>query len=496
MRHHRKDLLLSMLLDIWQAISPFIIPIYYGFVLLVVINMLLENKNPLKTQSYLLLLLLLPIIGVFIYLIFGQNARKRKIFSKRKLINAAFGKKYIDEHLDNIHKTDASHASLDNPYFRLIHFLNKDLSPVTATSEVSILKNGEEKFPQLFEELKKAKSHIHIEYYIFSDDDIGKQVTDILIEKVKEGVEVRLFVDSVGSFALKKKFFKKLRSTGIEVFEFMPVIFPLFTSKINYRDHRKIVVIDGKTGFTGGINLDDRYLNNGKHQLYWRDTHLMIKGEAVKTLQLLFFLNWQFVSKQSIEPSRKYFPVVKNMNGPMVQINGSGPDWDLASIMDSFFIAINSAQKEIRITTPYFIPNESILDAIITSSKSGIRIELMLPFESDSWIVKAASMSFVKELLEADVRIFLYQKGFMHAKTITVDGAFASVGTANMDYRSFDLNYEVNTFIYDRQLTATLNKHFEEDKKDCIELGLETWNKRKLREKLLESVCRLLAPML
>ena len=485
-----------MLLDIWQAISPFIIPIYYVFIFFVVANLLLENRNPLKTHSYLLLLLLLPVIGIFIYLIFGRNARKRKIFSKRKLINAAFGKKYIDEHLDNSYQASTTHTFPDTPYFRLINFLNKDLSPVTVANEISILKNGEEKFPLLFEELKKAKSHIHIEYYIFSDDDVGSQVTELLIEKAKEGVEVRLFVDSVGSFALKKKFFRKLRNAGIEIFEFMPVIFPLFTSKINYRDHRKIIIIDGKVGFTGGINLDDRYLNNGKHSLYWRDTHLMIKGEAVKTLQLLFILNWQFVSGQSIEPSGKYFPVVKKTNGPMVQINGSGPDWDLASIMDSFFIAINSAQKEIKIATPYFIPNESILDAIVTSSKSGVHIELMLPFESDSWIVKAASMSFVKELLEAGVRLFLYQKGFMHAKIITVDRAFASVGTANMDYRSFDLNYEVNAFIYDQQLTQTLNTQFEEDKKECIRLDIDTWKNRKLREKLLESVCRLLAPML
>lgn len=481
----------------WELISPFLLPAYYIAIFFVVINLLLENRNPLKTHSYLLLLLLLPFIGIIIYLFFGQNLRKRKIFAKRQLINQAFGSQYVKDFLDN--------DSLNSPpevikeraqYQKLIRFLSNDLSPLSLNNEVTILKNGEEKFPALMESLSKAKKHIHIEYYIYDNDTIGDPLSDLLIQKAQEGIEVRMILDGVGSLHLKKSFFRKLRKGGVEVAEFMPVLFPSFTSKINYRNHRKIVVIDGEVGFTGGINIDDRYINNGRHKLFWRDTHLRVEGEAVKTLQFLFLLNWQFVTQHEFSPENSYFPELVDTGKHCVQINASGPDWELASIMDSFFIAINSAQKSVRIITPYFIPNESILDAISTVAKSDIEVELMIPYESDSWIVQAASLSFIEDLLKIGIRVFLYKKGFLHSKVIIIDNTFASVGTANMDYRSFDLNHEVNTYLYDHDLVDELITHFEEDKVHCTQVSLADWQRRTLRQKLKESLCRLLAPLL
>lgn len=485
-----------MLMDTWQIISPFIIPIYYVAILAIVANMLLENRNPLKTHSYFLVMLLLPVIGMIIYLFFGQQIRKRKIFSKKKLIHLAFGKVYVDKFLNPNFKASIPQDPEAVNFDKLTAFLSHDLSPLSSNNTVQILKNGEEKFPLLIQALREAKSHIHIEYYIYSDDDIGKQVSEILIEKAEAGVEVRLMVDGVGSLTLKRKFFKKLEAAGIQVKVFMPVLFPLFTSKINYRDHRKIVVIDGEKGFTGGLNLDDRYLNNGKHELFWRDTHLMIKGDAVKSLQFLFIVNWMFVSKEVFNVTKKYFPKIKFKENKYVQINGSGPDWELASIMDSFFLAINSAKKNIRIVTPYFIPNESILNAVLMAARSGIDVEMMLPMKSDSWIVQSASMSLLESLLKSNIKVYFYTKGFLHSKVLTVDNYFSSVGTANMDMRSFDLNYEVNTYMYNSQLAQELNQQFEEDKKECIQIVLEDWQKRNLRKKLIESAARLLAPLL
>jgi len=486
------------MLELWNEYSPIAIPIIYAIGLVyAVITLLLENKNPLKTHSYLLLLLMLPLVGIIIYFVFGQNLRKKKIFKNRKLINQAFGEKYVEHHLDNKSPAEipASYRPY-NHYNKLINFLAGDLSPLTVNNSVTVLKNGEEKFPAVMEAIENAKDHIHIEYYIYSNDDIGGPLGDLLIRKANEGLRVRIIVDGVGSLGLRRKFFNKLRQGGVEIHEFMPVLFPSFTSKINYRNHRKIIVIDGAIGFTGGINLDDRYLNNGKHGLYWRDTHLKIEGESVKTLQFLFMLSWRFVTGNELDEGPNYFPKFENVGNQCVQINASGPDWELASIMESFLLAFNAAQERIRIVTPYFIPTESIMDALTTVAKSGIEVELMIPKRSDSWIVQSASMSYVKVLLQMGIKVFFYEKGFIHAKVIIVDDTFASVGTANMDYRSFDLNYEVNTYMYDADVVKTLHEQFEEDLASCVSPNLSDWKKRKTLQKLKHSVCRLLAPIL
>mgnify|MGYP001042558873 CR=1 FL=1 len=485
------------MLELWQEYSVYLFPIYVLALIYAVASLLLENKNPLKTHSYLLLLLLLPVFGIIIYFFFGQNLRKQKIFNKRKLINQAFGEKYVEQHLDKRTPLEIPENYRPfNKYHKLINFLMRDLSPLTLYNKVRILKNGEQKFPAVKEAILKAKEHIHLEYYIFSDDDVGGELTELLMQKAKEGVRVRIIVDGVGSLGLKRAYFKKVRAAGIEIYEFMPVLFPSFTSKINYRNHRKIIVIDGKVGFTGGINLDDRYLNNGKHQLFWRDTHLMLEGESVKTLQFLFMLSWQFVTGKELNDGPNYFPSFKAAGTQPVQINASGPDWELASIMESFLLAFNAAEERIRITTPYFIPTESIMNALSTVTKSGVSVQLMIPYQSDSWIVQAASLSYVKQLLRLGIEVYFYTKGFVHSKVIIIDDNFASVGTSNMDYRSFDLNYEVNTYLYDKALISTLHAQFEEDMKDCQQAVLNKWMARKTPAKLKESLCRLLAPLL
>lgn len=484
--------------ELWDQLPPFLLPLLYTLGLIyAVVSVLLDNKNPLKTHSYLLLLFLFPVVGVLIYIFFGQNLRKKKIFTKRKLINQAFGQKYIDRFLDNKLRIEIPHHNRPlEQYEKLIQFLAKDLSPLSNNNKVEILKNGEEKFPAVMDAIRQAQHHIHLEYYIFNDDSIGRPLSELLIKKAAQGVQVRMIVDGVGSLGLKRRYIKNMRKHGVEIYKFMPVLFPSFTSKINYRNHRKIIIVDGHTGFTGGINLDDRYINNGNHSLFWRDTHLRIEGEAVKTLQFQFLISWQFVTKEELNIDEHTFPQVKSLSENCIQINASGPDWELASIMDSFLLALNAAKSHIRIVTPYFIPTESIMKAITTVSRSGVEVELMIPFEGDSWIVQAASLSYVSKLLQAGVKVYLYKKGFIHAKVIIIDETFASVGTANMDSRSFNMNYEINTYLYEKSQAEILIKQFETDLESCDCIHLEKWKNRRTTQKLKESICRLLAPLL
>ena len=307
-------------------------------------------------------------------------------------------------------------------------------------------------------------------------------------------VEVRFIYDDVGTSHIAKEFKQAFNTAGVQHYPFMPVYIPQL-SKANFRDHRKIVVIDGKIGYTGGINVADRYINQGS-QKYWRDTHLKVTGEAVRSLQIIFMLNWYFVSKESLPMNDTYFPALPEIGKQCMQVVASGPDSDWASIMQAFFLAIATAKKKIQITSPYFIPNESILTALKTVAMGGVKVELMYPYVSDSTIVQAASMSYMREILEAGVKIHLYTKGFIHAKTIVVDGILSSVGTANMDYRSFDQNFEVNAMIYDEGIAHQLSDQFEEDKKQCVPLQLSRWQQRPIRKRLVESVSRLLAPLL
>jgi len=304
-----------------------------------------------------------------------------------------------------------------------------------------------------------------------------------------------MIYDDVGSSDLRRKFIKNVTNSGIEIHPFMPVQFPYFTSTANYRDHRKIVVIDGLTGYVGGINLSARYLNNGS--VYkWRDTHLRIDGDSVRQLQIQFMLMWKFVANKKLPITISYYPEVPTYRNTSLQIAVSGPDSDWASIMLAFFKAISVARNYIYITTPYFIPNDQILTAIQSAALSGVEVKLLIPKKSDSVVVQAAMMSYVKELLFAGARVFLYNSGFIHVKTIVIDDSLSTVGTANMDYRSFNINFEVNAFIYDSDIANEIKSQFNDDLAQADELFLSRWEKRPLTKRLLESSARLLAPIL
>lgn len=481
----------------WTYVVPALTVLYVIILIRVFFTILLENRNPLKTQSYLLLLVLLPVIGLIVYFFFGVNYRKEKLFSRKKISDNKLIKKWREEYEEvfNMYSEEIKEVLHDKIKIPRLNYRNEH-SVLTAYNEVEILINGEEKFPKLLEDLNSAKHHIHLEYYIFLDDSIGNQIIDVLIQKKKEGVDVRLILDAVGSFKISNHALRRMEKGGIEFFDYMSVRIPQFANKINYRDHRKIVVIDGEIGYLGGINVDERYINGNPDQLYWRDTHMRVEGDAVQTIQLLFILNWYFVSGQLLEPDEKFFPSNTVENFSMLSILGSGPDSDSKSMMELYFAMIANAQNTIQIATPYFIPNESILTALCVASKSGVEVELMLPGKSDTKIAQRATFSYAKTLLEAGVKIWIYEKGMIHSKTIVVDNEMSTLGTANMDYRSFEQNAEINAIIFDHKVAERMHMDYENDKASCKLYTFEDWKNRSFKEKLLGSISRLFSPLL
>jgi cardiolipin synthase len=361
-------------------------------------------------------------------------------------------------------------------------------------NEVEIFTDGYAKLQALIRELMQAKHHIHMEYYIFENDPVGRLVRDVLIDKARQGVEVRLIYDDVGCWHVPNRFFEEMIEAGIEVRAFLKVRFPVFTSKVNYRNHRKIVVIDGCLGFVGGMNIAVRYIR-GFDWGIWRDTHVMIKGKAVHGLQTSFLLDWYFVD-QTLLTSSKFFPALDSVGESLVQIVTSEPTAEWKEIMQGLCLAINSAKKYFYIQTPYFLPTEPLLAALQTAALAGVDIRIMLPEHADATITHLASCSYLKDVLRAGVKVFFYQKGFLHSKLMVSDDALCTVGSTNMDFRSFEHNFEVNAFMYDEPTALRMKEIFLLDQRDCISVYLKNWEKRPWRQKVKESVVRVLSPLL
>ncbi len=377
--------------------------------------------------------------------------------------------------------------------------MNDSLSPLTAGNWVKLLINGEEKFPEVLDVLQKAQHHIHLEYYIYEDDRIGNLIKDVLIQKARDGVEVRLIYDDFGSSSIRNKLVNELREGGVEAYPFNRVRLLFFANRVNYRNHRKIIIVDGQCGFLGGINVSDRYIN-GKPEPgkpYWRDTHLHINGPGILFMQHLFLCDWNFCSGQKIRPEPVYFSALPHRNSNIrVQIAASGPDSPASTIMLSFLKAINLAKSEILLTTPYFIPGNSILDALKVAAMGGVKVRMLVPGISDSRLVNAASWSNYGYLMKSGVEIYCYNKGFIHSKTMVVDGNISIAGTANMDLRSFDLNFEVNAIIYSNEFGEQLRKTFFADLRFADRIVYTTWKSRPAYKKLGERTARLLSPVL
>ncbi|MCF6332072.1 MAG: cardiolipin synthase [Draconibacterium sp.] len=479
----------------WNEFGRIFSLVFLATAIPVAIVIVLEKRSPYKTAAWILVLILLPIIGVFFYLFFGQEYRKRKLFSRKGIKSLGKIRKLSWQQLRNIDQTHLkiSKKALEKEnIIRLL--LNNSNALLTTGNQLKILNNGEETFQAIFKAIQNAKHHIHLEYYIFSNDKIGTRLKSLLIEKCKEGVEVRIIIDDVGSWGLSKNFISGLKENGIEIYSFMEVRFPRLTSRVNFRNHRKIAIIDGKIGFTGGINIADRYIEGVKKLGHWRDTHLQIKGDAVACLQVIFAADWYFVTHQNLS-DQKYFPPFTDAPGTPVQISASGPDSDWQNIEQAFFAAITNARKKIYITTPYLMPPQPIVSALETAALSNVDVRVIIPEKSDASTPKWCSFSFVEKLLEAGVKVFFYQHGFMHSKFMIVDDVFSTIGTTNLDFRSLETNFEVNAFIYEEGFTKKLEKYFIADVKNCREIKLNEWKQRPWHFKVRESLAHIVSPM-
>ncbi len=456
---------------------------------------ILEKRSPFKTAAWIMALILLPIFGVIFYLIFGQEYRKRKMFSTRGLKGLKKLRRVASEQLSEISQTKQnSPGELQEKEHIIRLLLNNSNALLTKGNQLEILKDGTETFAAIFKAIEKARHHIHLESYIFMDDKIGKQLIKLLKKKRAQGIEVRIIVDDVGSWSLRKNFFNDLNACGIQIYPFMEVRFPRLTSRVNYRNHRKIIVIDGTTGFIGGFNIADRYIEGHRRIGHWRDTHLEIKGDAATCLQIIFMLDWYLVSHQNLY-GYKYFPVFTEAEGVPVQISASGPDFDWKGILQAYFAAITNARKKVYITTPYLMPPPELLTALETAALSNVDVRVIIPEKSDATLSRWCSFSYVEELLEAGVRIYFYQGGFIHSKYMLVDDSFSTIGTSNFDFRSFETNFEANAFIYQREFSQKLEEHFLDDLKNCREITLKEWHQRSLFFKVREGLAHIVSPI-
>lgn len=477
-------------------LKTILISAYAISIFVVIILVMLENRSPLKAISWILVLMLLPGLGIIFYVFFGQNLRKQKIIARKGLKNHELLTSIAHSQNHKLSEGNLIESAEVEGKLRLVQMLlNNSSSIITVGNRVKVLNNGQETFEAIKKALRSARKFIHLEYYIFDDDEIGNEIIEILKDKAQKGVEIRMIVDDVGSWELKRSFFRRLESYGIEIKSFLQVRFPYLTSKVNYRNHRKIIVVDGETGFLGGINVADRYLKGDKKYGIWRDMHLQIDGDAVNAIQTVFLTDWYFVSQKDIADP-VYFPPKKPIGDKMVQITSSGPDSDYPGIMMGFFQAIASATKYVYIATPYFMPSESVLLALKAAALGGVDVRILIPEKSDAYFTQLCSKSYIREMLEAGVKFFFYQKGFLHSKMLVVDDQVCTIGTTNMDFRSFEQNFEVNAFIFDAQTAIEVRDTYLQDLKESHIVVLEEWKKRPLLQKAKESFARLFSPLL
>ncbi len=475
--------------------------LYITNIIFAIFVVFFEKKNPGVTWAWLMVLVLVPYFGFLFYMILGFEGRKHKVFGRKSTEDIKLFDKFVkafpqyanDE--KNMDYTDGIIPVENTAYLNNLVEMNKNSgrSPYRQNNSVKVFHEGNSKFESLLEDIGKAESYVHIQYYLMHSDSLGTRIMEALAEKARQGVEVKVLYDGMGN-ARNKPFFKRIvRDAGGEVRVFLPPR----GIRINYRNHRKIAVIDGKIGYVGGLNIGDEYIGLKKRFGFWRDSHIRITGDAVKDLELRFMMDWNFTKGDKMSLDERYFPPAaaqeQNVN---MQIISSGPDTQWNSILNSYFKMVTEANRNVYIATPYFVPDDSLLEALRTAALSGIDVRIIIPGKPDHPFVHSSSLSYMGELMDAGVRCYEYTKGFIHAKVMTIDGIITSVGTANMDIRSFSLNFEINAFLYDRDITSEFDRQFEIDFSDCREIDNEKYKNRSGIEKIKEAFARLISPLL
>ena len=470
-------------MDSWKLI---LFSVYQVFVVMAIIHVILDNRQPAKTMAWALVIWFVPIVGIVFYLFFGINTRKERYVSERSM-NLLTKRSMLEF-------AEQQNLRLPERYKPLIDlFVNQNLTLPFKDNGVTVMTNGIEFFPALLADIKKAKNHIHIAMYIFADDALGRLVADALIDKVREGVEVRLVYDDVGCWNVKHRFFERMREEGIEAMPFMPVHFPQFTSKVNYRNHRKIIVIDGQVGYIGGMNIAMRYAN-----AKWRDTMLRVTGGGVYALQRAFLVDWYFVDRSLLSDRRFYPPIADDqlINDTISQVVTSGPVTPYPEIMQGFVRIILGARRYLYVETPYFLPNESVFFALKTAALAGVDVRVLCPMHSDARFVEWASRSYLSEAVEAGVQVSLYEPGFLHSKLLVCDDAISTCGSTNLDFRSFENNFEANIFFYGEDVALCMKDVFLKDMEQSVPLTeVPGRMSKKITVRLWESLTRMLSPL-
>ena len=474
----------------------YIIGVVLSWVLIAVaiIHVMMDNRQPAKTMAWALVIFFVPVAGIVLYLFFGINHRRERLVSQRSMDELT--KRSM---LSFVEQQDFHVSERQRPLVDL--FVNQNMSLPFQDNLVDIMTDGYAFFPELLKDIAAARHHIHIDMYIIEDDPLGRLVADALMDKARAGIEVRVIYDDVGCWHVSHRFFEQLRESGVEVAPFLPVHFPSFTSKVNYRNHRKLVVIDGSVGYTGGMNIALRYVKGivkGKQRVPWRDTMLRFEGSIVYSLQRAFLVDWYFVDRTLIT-GRQYYPSLPKTTagGGVAQIVTSAPTNPYPEIMQGYVRAITMARRYIYIETPYFLPNDPVLFALKTAAVAGVDVRVMCPLTSDSHLTEWASRPYLRELHEAGAQVLLYQLGFMHSKLMVVDDALSTCGSTNVDFRSFENNFEINAFVYDEAVALRLKKVFIDDQQHCVSFAeIPHLLHPKFFPRLWESLIRLFSPLL
>lgn len=464
--------------------------IYLAITIGGIVAVLMDNKQPEKTMAWILVLCFMPIVGIIFYLFFGQNTRKEKVISERSMDLLMKRSMLEFAEQENLHI-----PRRNRPLMKL--FTNQNWALPFKDNEVSIFTDGYEFVSTLLYNIGQAQDHIHLDTYIIEDDPLGNLVADALIDKARQGVEVRLLYDDVGCWRVKDRFFNRMKVAGIQVYAFMPVRFPAFTGKVNYRNHRKLCVIDGKVGFIGGMNIALRYVKGTARQT-WRDTHLCIRGGAVYAIQRAFLVDWYFVSRTLMTDRRYYPPVDKTIdNNCLTQIVTSSPVSPWPDIMQGYVRVLLQAHRYVYMESPYFLPTEPVLFAMRTAALAGVDVRLIVPRHGDAKLVEWASRSYLMEVIEAGVKVYLYEPGFNHSKILVSDDNLSSCGSTNIDFRSFENNFEANAFFFNEGMALRLKKVFLTDQaQSTLVDDVSYFIKRPFLQRLLESLVRLLSPLL
>lgn len=485
-----------------SIISLLLYLFYLGLAFYFIYDLIFRKHNPVKSLSWIVVMLLLPYIGLILYIYVGRDFRKNKMYSRKGLHDERLKKELTARQVDQLSEASEKLPADIFSHKKLIFLaLNNSRSILTEHNSTQLYFTGKEALEAMYESALNAQHHIHLQSFIIENDSVGTLWKNLLINKAREGVDVCVIYDDFGSWHLPRSFIRDMRNAGVHVEPFGKVGFPGLRAMINYRNHRKLLIVDGVEGFLGGVNIADRYYDGGA-SLEWRDTQIRIRGEAVRQLESSFLMDWYFITHKNLRRRKPYSYRLPDLEEDPVtetcymQIVSSGPDSDWADIMQLYLTTITEARKRISITTPYFIPNETILNALRTAALGGVEVRIILPEEADSRFVHYASLSYISELLDAGVKVYLYTKGFIHSKTISIDGTCCVIGSANLDNRSLEHHFEVGAIIYNPRVSMEVENQFDKYLNDSRLIVRRTWNKRPFRQKVNEQLTRLLSPLL